>query len=236
LSTFTIVKLIICVSGLSLLLPASTPNLSVYAGSSNINQLLTELSQAQIKQQTAAITVKVLSTEFLGSGILLRKNGNIYTILTNAHVLEAHKPPYKIETPDRQIHQAKVSKKVNFGKYDLAILEFSSSKIYSVATIGTQPQIGDKVFIAGFPANESENTVKNFTFRMGKIVLVLEKALERGYQIGYTNKLEKGMSGGPLLNQYGELIGVNGMHAIHYGILPQNLLMVQQPMKNYIKK
>ncbi|QEI44135.1 hypothetical protein BMF77_04766 [Dolichospermum sp. UHCC 0315A] len=34
--------------------------------------------------------------------------------------------------------------------------------------------------------------------------IVLEKALERGYQIGYTNKLEKGMSGGPLLNENGQ--------------------------------
>jgi S1-C subfamily serine protease len=208
LLNFTIIKLIICVSGLSIMLPASSANLSACTESP---KPLTELSQAPIKQQAAAITVKVLSTQFLGTGILLKRQNNIYTILTNAHVLEADEPPYKIETPDRQIHPAKVYKKVNFGKYDLAILEFSSSKIYSIATFGTQPQIGDEVFIAGFPANEE--TEPNFTFRTGKIVLVLKKALERGYQIGYTNKLEKGMSGGPLLNQHGELIGVNGMHA-----------------------
>ena len=93
------------------------------------------------------------------------------------------------------------------------MLEFSSNTIYGVANIGTQSKIGDKVFIAGFPADESENTVQQFTFTTARIVLVLEKALERGYQIGYTNKLEKGMSGGPLLNENGQLIGVNGMHA-----------------------
>jgi S1-C subfamily serine protease len=211
ISLYTIIKLIIGVSSLSIMLSASTVNLSVYAGNNNINQLLTRLFQQRIKKQAAAITVQVLSTEFLGSGILLKKQNNIYTILTNAHVLEADEPPYQIVTPDGQIHQAEVSKKGDFGKYDLAILEFSSNKNYAVVTMGNQPQIGDEVFIAGFPRNE--DTEKKFTFRTGKINLVLEKALERGYQIGYTNQLEKGMSGGPLLNKNGELIGVNGMHA-----------------------
>ena len=31
--------------------------------------------------------------------------------------------------------------------------------------------------------------------------------------MGYTNPLEKGMSGGALLNKQGEVVGVNGMHA-----------------------
>ncbi|MBD2628186.1 S1 family peptidase [Trichormus variabilis] len=194
------------------MLPASTANLSVYAENASIDQPITELSQTQLKQQAAAISVKVLSTEFLGSGILLNKKGNIYTVLTNAHVLEADEPPYKIVTPDGQVYKAKVSKKANLAKYDLAILEFSTSKGYSVATIGKQPKTGDEVFVAGFPANE-ESAVPKLVLTTGKIALVLEKALERGYQIGYTNQLEKGMSGGALLNKQGELVGVNGMHA-----------------------
>jgi S1-C subfamily serine protease len=47
----------------------------------------------------------------------------------------------------------------------------------------------------------------------GKIFSVLDKPLERGYQIGYTNEIQKGMSGGPVLNEKGELVGINGIHS-----------------------
>jgi hypothetical protein len=77
ISLHTIIKLIIGVSSLSIMLSASTVNLSVYAESTSINQLLTQLFQRRIKKQAAAITVQVLSTEFLGSGILLKKQNNI---------------------------------------------------------------------------------------------------------------------------------------------------------------
>jgi S1-C subfamily serine protease len=34
-----------------------------------------------------------------------------------------------------------------------------------------------------------------------------------GYQFAYSNAIEKGMSGGPVLNLRGELIAINGLHA-----------------------
>jgi Trypsin-like peptidase domain len=54
---------------------------------------------------------------------------------------------------------------------------------------------------------------KELTMTEGKVVFVLDKALEEGYQIGYTNEIQKGMSGGPVLNEAGELVGINGIHA-----------------------
>jgi tetratricopeptide (TPR) repeat protein/S1-C subfamily serine protease len=42
---------------------------------------------------------------------------------------------------------------------------------------------------------------------------LLDKKLQGGYQIGYTNEVEKGMSGGPVLNIQGQLVGINGIHA-----------------------
>ncbi len=177
------------------------------------NTYAKRLSVEQIRRDAQFITVKVMSKEFLGSGILLKEENSIYTVLTNAHVLRADEPPYRIQTSDGRIWSAKMLKNVKFGTNDLAILQFRSpDRSYTVASIAFNPAIGDDVFAAGFPyADEGKD--KGFTFTTGKITLKLPKALEGGYQIGYTNDIQKGMSGGPLLNHQGEVVGVNGMHA-----------------------
>ena len=54
--------------------------------------------------------------------------------------------------------------------------------------------------------------MNRFIFTTGQVTLVLDKALEGGYQIGYTNDIRKGMSGAPLLNHQGEVVGINGLH------------------------
>ena len=48
------------------------------------------------------------------------------------------------------------------------------------------------------------------TFSEGKISLISPKTLLGGYQIGFTNLTQQGMSGGVLLNQNGQLIGILG--------------------------
>ena len=45
----------------------------------------------------------------------------------------------------------------------------------------------------------------------GQIFAVLKQPFVGGYQIGYTNDIKRGMSGGALLNRQGEVVGVNGM-------------------------
>ena len=41
--------------------------------------------------------------------------------------------------------------------------------------------------------------------------MVLSEPLKGGYQLGYTNSIQNGMSGGSILNSQGELIGINGL-------------------------
>ena len=208
-----ILKIVACIGGLSMLLSSSAGNISISAEETRTTKPPIQLSAAQLQEKAAAITVKILSTDFLGSGILLNKQNSVYTVLTNAHVLRADNPPYHIQTPDGEIYKADVPKNMNFQNYDLAILQFYSiKKIYSVANLGTVPKVGDEVFISGFPVEEEGEKI-SFVFIGGKVSLVLSKALEAGYQVGYTNRLEKGMSGGALLNKQGEVVGVNGMHA-----------------------
>lgn len=66
---------------------------------------LTPLSVEQLQQLAKTITVKISAKELLGSGTLLQRKGQIYTVITNAHVLRAAQPPYQIQTPDVRIYQ-----------------------------------------------------------------------------------------------------------------------------------
>jgi serine protease DegQ len=172
-----------------------------------------QLSGEQLQLLAKSVTVKVLSQDVLGSGILLQKQGSVYTIVTNAHVLRAGTSPYKIEMPDGKIYPAQAIKTTSFEGNDLSLLQFRAQANYAIAKLGSTPKAGDDVFAAGFPITASSSKDRGFVFKAGKVWRVLDKALEGGYQVGYTNDIEKGMSGGPLLNRLGEVVGINGMHA-----------------------
>ncbi|MEL6164815.1 MAG: serine protease, partial [Cyanobacteria bacterium J06628_3] len=127
---------------------------------------------------------------------------------------------------DRQEYSANWLNSINFGNLDLALVQFTSNKYYEIAILGDSNGLlmNDKVYAAGFPAwhfVKDENTiialkntrdwgVRAFRFTTGTVGMFVHPKLKGGYQIGYTNDILQGMSGGPLLNQNGELIGING--------------------------
>ncbi len=163
----------------------------------------------RVEKQAKSITVKVRSGTVLGSGFIIAADEGVYTVVTNDHVVRSAAPPYQIETPDSEVYDAEMLP-IDLAGNDLAVLRFDSQgKEYTVATIGSFLLPGDKVFAAGFPFNAQSE----FVFEKGEVGLILEKPLEGGYQIGYTNNIQKGMSGGPLLNVDGEVVSVNRMHA-----------------------
>ena len=176
-----------------------------------------QLPVAKIRQISDSITVKVLSEKFLGSGALLKKSADSYIVITNAHVLRAAKSPYQIQTPDGQIYKATVIKTEKFDGNDLGLLQFRSQhEEYKVANLGDSStlKVGDRVFVGGFKKNIDGKLLgkQELVFTTGEVSLLLKKALKGGYQIGYTNDIRKGMSGAPLLNIRGEVVGINGLH------------------------
>ena len=211
-----------CFSGLLMALPALVENVGVSQEEPPL-----ELTAKQLQKQAQSITVKVRSQKVLGSGILINKEGAIYTVLTNDHVLIAGEQPYQIETPDGKVHPA-IGQETPLEDNDLGLLQFRSTAAYQVASLGAASELkeGESVFAAGFPLRYRRNKpptrtltpfskekLEGFVFRSGKVSGVLDKALEGGYRVGYTNVIDKGMSGGPLLNEEGEVVAVNGMHA-----------------------
>ncbi len=169
---------------------------------------------AEIRQLAQAITVKVLSVHQGGSGIFINKVGQIYTILTNAHVVNS-KEAYRIQTLDGKTHSAVViSRGDSLKGNDLALLQFNAKENYRVVPLAPTANLSEnqEVFAAGFPDDSQKLVISS-----GKISLLSPQPLVGGYQIGYTNSVQQGMSGGPLLNLEGQLIGVNGL--LNFAIL-----------------
>lgn len=205
----------ISILGSLLILPTtgSFPLSRTYSSPNSV-LLANTLSPAEIRQLASAIAVKVLSNNQRGSGVLIAKSGQTYTVVTNAHVISASKA-YRIQTPDGLIHLAVVKNQgSSLEGNDLAVLQFQSKENYWVVSLATASDITENqpVYAAGFPFDSQE-----LAFSTGKISLVSPKPFVGGYQIGYTNEIIQGMSGGPLLNQEGKLIGVNGL--LNYPIL-----------------
>ncbi|WP_232224244.1 serine protease [Mastigocladopsis repens] len=193
--------------------PVQSPYPSISAPRLFAQKQASQLSQ-QLQKLAHSITVKIISGEKGGSGILIQKEGQLYTVLTSQHVLETEKPHF-IHTPDGQNYPAELVKEVNYNNKDLVLLQFRASGNYAVASLGNSSTLeeGDEVFAAGFPFEDNSSASREFVTRPGRISLLLERSLKGGYRIGYTNEIEKGMSGGPVLNREGKVIGINGIHA-----------------------
>jgi tetratricopeptide (TPR) repeat protein/S1-C subfamily serine protease len=179
-----------------------------------------KLSEKDLKELAESITVRVTTSksEGGGSGTLIRKDGSRYTVLTNAHVINNNEAPYRLETPDKKTYSGSVVESVKFSdNNDLVLLEFFSDANYETANFPDLKNInqskyvntGEKVYATGFPFDDE----KNVNFTTGTIELFPPKNFKDGYRIGYTNAIQKGMSGGPILNHLGELIGLNGRHS-----------------------
>ncbi len=210
--------MVACIGGLSILLPVLAPLSSKVI----VEQPSSQASTKELQHLAQSITVKVLAGGFLGSGILIQEQGSVYTVVTNAHVLISGDPPYRIQTPDGHVYEAKLPNQAqkldatSLKSKDLAALQFYSPNTrYVVASLGlaSDLSVGNQVFAAGFPFNYEGTQDVGFVFKTGKVSWVLDKALEGGYRIGYTNDIQKGMSGGPLLNQQGKVVAINGIHA-----------------------
>jgi S1-C subfamily serine protease len=163
-----------------------------------------------------AITVKILAgNNSIGSGTIWQSSNGNSRVVTNSHVLNASKQPFFIQTDDGKVHPANIVTPANWAKLDLAALQFYASQNYPTAKIDRRfkPQVGETVLAAGFPQLQKSPMPTPVVIEKGAITHVLSKPLAEGYQVGYSSAVAKGMSGGPLVDQRGVLVGINGMHA-----------------------
>lgn len=175
----------------------------------------TDLQPEEIRRKARAVTVKVLTGKTWGSGISIAHQDNFYTIVTNSHVLAfSRDKTYRVQTPDGKIYPARVVRE--FEGRDLALLQFKSDLKYETVELtpiaSSSLVVEEEVFAVGFPVEIEGQKIKGFYFNDGRIVKFSKLDFGGGYQIGYTNSIKKGMSGGALFNSEGKVVGINGMH------------------------
>lgn len=159
-------------------------------------------------------TVRIQTGKSSGSGAIVKQQGQIYTVLTSWHVVAFDRGDRAIITYDGFLHQPLGGTVRRLGDTDLAIAQFRSTNQYKIASMSTElTAVGDPLLIAGFPASAGfprGSEIKALAITRGFVSLLLPKSLPQAYSLGYTNEVEIGMSGGPVFNAKGLLVGING--------------------------
>jgi S1-C subfamily serine protease len=167
------------------------------------------LDPAAIQTRAAKFVVKI-GGDRGGTGFFIRKSNNRYTILTNRHV---------VENPTDRIVTTSDGKLYNFSNVrafpglDLAEIEIESEVNYPVATLSNKSTIspGSLVYTYGWNAVGTRLKSRGLQWLDGKITGQLPTYNSSdGYSLAYTLTLIHGLSGSPLMNEDGEVIGIYG--------------------------
>ncbi|WP_310486712.1 tetratricopeptide repeat-containing serine protease family protein [Chamaesiphon sp. VAR_69_metabat_338] len=167
------------------------------------------LSPIEVQRIAKQTTVRIAGCN-IGSGVILRKNGNTYTVLTVAHAVK--NTGCEIVTPDDAKYR--VTQVKNFpNKIDLAVVTFTSNKNYAVAKIidnSDRIEAAENIYVSGFPLSSAINSAV-FTFVKGDVIAnPTTQQQGKGYSLIYSNNTLPGHSGGPVWNDRGEVIAIHG--------------------------
>ncbi|MEG3848127.1 tetratricopeptide repeat-containing serine protease family protein [Microcoleus sp. herbarium19] len=170
----------------------------------------------EIAQVAISTTVQINGkTTGDGTGFIIAKQGTIYTVLTANHVV-VDKDTYTIRTSTGKDYPVTRSVLLQKGQNapDLAVVTFNSAESYPVVTLGDSEQatVGTEIFVFGYPAippSRKDQTERNFEFVPGYVTSRLPTHSD-GYTLRYNAVTKGGMSGGPVFDGEGRVVGVHG--------------------------
>jgi len=165
-----------------------------------------------------------------GSGIIIKSAGNTYTVLTCWHVVDK-KGNYTVRTGDGKIYQVNYSTVKRIGKIDLAEFQFTSNENYRPVEIGNSGEVsaGSTVYAFGWAAPDQVSKGREYVPLETTARIVSQPVDE--YALVLSNTVKPGMSGGPILDEQGRLIGVSGLSTIDARLETRDFLGI--PINTY---
>jgi tetratricopeptide (TPR) repeat protein/S1-C subfamily serine protease len=180
---------------------------------------------ANLNIKARQMTVRIENSGGTGSGVIIAREGNSYYVLTAKHVLQNPSNGQKLTgnqiiTYD-QVRHSDTGSVVAEG-VDLAVVKFSSNSRnnYPVAQLSEySTKDDDLVFVGGFPGRQQINSPLwqwqlNPGFILdresGKVSTQDSQSFLEGYDLIYGSITYEGMSGAPIFDPNGNVIGIHG--------------------------
>jgi tetratricopeptide (TPR) repeat protein/S1-C subfamily serine protease len=195
-----------------------------YANLPKVERQVTPIGYlAKLNIQSRQITVRIEHSGGNGSGVIIAREGRTYTVLTAKHAIQSPETRQtylnpQVITSDQDRHP--VTSYVVAAGVDLAVMKFRSNSNYSIARLGDLNQHnGDLAFVGGFPEREQiSSPLWQWQLKagvladreLGKLAIQDRQSFAEGYNLIYTNISYGGMSGGPVVDIAGNVIGIHG--------------------------
>lgn len=181
-----------------------------------ISQPVMAKSAKEVARVAYSTTVQInnpLTPNKGGSGVIIAKKGKTYTVLTANHVVINPNTEYIIRTGKNKEHKVTEVKGFQNNEIgpDLAVVMFESEEEYSVAPISNSDEadIGSGVYISGYPLPAEGSKEREYAFTNG-LVSNVRSSNDKGYTMRYDAVTRRGMSGGPVFDVSGRVIGIHG--------------------------
>jgi tetratricopeptide (TPR) repeat protein/S1-C subfamily serine protease len=178
---------------------------------------------AGLNDKARKMTVRIENSGGSGSGVIVAKEGNSYYVLTAKHVVRdadtnRELTNSQIITYDQDAHP--LTSTVVAEGVDLAVIKFTSTSNYQVARLGKySTKDEDLAFVGGFPGRDKIksplwqwqlNPGYIFSRESGKLRTQNDQSFTEGYDLIYGSISYGGMSGGPVFDTNGNVIGIHG--------------------------